>query len=126
MPFGRAVGVWDVWPSWALYSPRPEELFVTVHENDVETLPEHVQKYVSPPGFDERCHVRIDQWTLEELSAPMHPSARIEHSVAVWLATRFDLDSVRVQSVDSETRAAFVDPVASPIHFTFNATPNDN
>ena len=110
LPFLEPFGWYDHWPSWAVYASRPERVRVYVSENRVQDLPVELQKFVTeddPPadaverffaGKSALKRLRIDQWSLEVLKAPIYPEDRFQVGVALALAEKYDLgDDLRVE-----------------------------
>lgn len=123
LPFGRPT-YWDMWPSWSLYSPRNVELVITIDEAELNRVTGNCRRYLSAPDFHGNCHVRVDQWALGELAAPMYPSPRIECAAARWLQSRWQLNSVRL-SIKGEPRTKMsVSQIPTGFNFQLNAQPN--
>lgn len=123
LPFGRPT-YWDIWPSWSLYSPRDIELLITIDEAEVNRVTGPARNCISAPDFNGRCHVRVDQWALGELSAPMYPSPRIECAAARWLQSKWQLDSVRL-TIKGDPRSQMpVSRIPAAFSFQWNTQPN--
>ena len=97
-PLTAAFGLCDHWPAWELYSPRSSRAQVYVHETARTTLPADLQQHlIAVQGDDQWQRLRIDQWSLDELDAPIYPQDRFQIAVALAIAQRYELDrSVRV------------------------------
>lgn len=81
-PLSGLIGIADNWPSWQLYSSRPETWILSVHEADRELLPTLVRPHVSDPApLSEWCPVRLDRWSLQQTKSPMYPEDRFQGAV---------------------------------------------
>ena len=81
-PISGLFGVADNWPSWQLYSSRPETWILSVHEADRELLPDTVQSFIAEPTpLSEWCAIKLDRWSLEQTSSPMYPEDRFQRAV---------------------------------------------
>ena len=81
-PLSGLFGFADNWPSWQLYSPRPDVLRLYVTEATVRQLPENLQQYVgAPQPLQIWCPVRLDRWSLDATGAPMYPEDRFQLGV---------------------------------------------
>ncbi|MDA1013485.1 MAG: hypothetical protein O3A00_03405 [Planctomycetota bacterium] len=107
-PFARPMGWIDPWPSWALYSPRSHELRITISERDRDGIDERNRRFVSEPDFSGRCSVRIDRWSLTQLSVPVYPSERIEVAAALWLRQQ-GAESVQLHAKSDPASVILVD-----------------
>jgi len=96
-PLGEPWGLWDHWPSWAVYAARPERTTVFVHEDDVDKIPAELRGYLQPPGPLDVWHpIRLDRWSLETGKVPMYPQARFQVGIALALAQRCELTTLKV------------------------------
>ncbi len=109
LPFLEPFGWYDHWPAWAVYASRPERVRVYVAENRIANLPV-LQKFITeddPPadalerffaGKPALKRLRIDQWSLEVLKAPIYPEDRFQIGVALALTEQYDLgEDLRVE-----------------------------
>ncbi|MEZ6058748.1 MAG: hypothetical protein R3C19_00130 [Planctomycetaceae bacterium] len=98
-PLSGLFGIADNWPSWQLYSPRPEVLRIFVRSDAIGELPDFVKTFVGDPApLDMWCPVRIDRWSLEATGAPIYPEDRFQLGVAQWLARHLkDPGSIRAE-----------------------------
>ena len=92
LPSTERLGLWDHWPSWALYAPHSSRVYVEVAGHAVDELPADLRKLVrvSPANADEIAiwqTVPIDQWSLQTLDTPIYPQARFQLGVAERIAT---------------------------------------
>ena len=81
-PLSGLLGVADNWPSWQLYSSRPESWILSVHESGRRHFPETVQKVIADPApLSEWCVIKLDRWSLEQTRSPMYPEDRFQRAV---------------------------------------------
>jgi len=97
LPITERSGLWDHWPSWALYAPHSSRVQVEVSAAAIERLPESLQKLVSLTSVDTDemalwIRVPIDAWSLETLDTPVYPQARFQLGVAEAIALEVDSD----------------------------------
>lgn len=75
-------GLADNWPSWQLYSPRPETWTLYVHESAVEQVPDSLRPFLAEPGMvSEWRTVMLDRWSLAATRSPMYPEDRFQRAV---------------------------------------------
>ncbi|MDG2129375.1 MAG: hypothetical protein P8K08_15355 [Fuerstiella sp.] len=104
IPLSGLFGIADNWPSWQLYSPRPDVVRLYVDEASVADLPQHVQQFVGTPApLGTMCPVRLDRWSLATTGAPIYPEARFQLVVVRNLLLHVPAAAVRitVESADS-------------------------
>jgi len=97
-PLTEPYGWWDHWPSWRVYSARPETVTMYVDGNRVDELPERVGQHVGPfePLSDWRP-VNLDAWSFDELRCPVYPQGRFRLAVIRAIVGEHRLgDKVRV------------------------------
>ena len=100
-PLGEPFGLWDHWPSWAVYAARPERVTVFVHEDEVARIPAELQQYLLPPEpLDVWQPFHIDRWSLEATHTPIYPEARFQVGVALALADQCELSTMKL-TIDS-------------------------
>ncbi len=81
-PVSGLFGIADNWPSWQLYSSRPETWILSVHEADRKLLPDTVQSFIAEPApLSEWCAIKLDRWSLEQTKSPMYPEDRFQRAV---------------------------------------------
>ncbi|MFO0999452.1 MAG: hypothetical protein U0936_03880 [Planctomycetaceae bacterium] len=81
-PVSGLFGVADNWPSWQLYSSRPETWILSVREADRTLLPDNVQSFISEPApLSEWCVIKLDRWSLAQTRSPMYPEDRFQRAV---------------------------------------------
>ena len=101
-PLSGLLGVADNWPSWQLYSSRPETWILSVHEADRKLLPDTVQSFIAEPApLSEWCVIKLDRWSLEHTRSPMYPEDRFQRAVIESLLAQVP-ESVRFRIDISE------------------------
>jgi hypothetical protein len=81
-PLSGLLGFADNWPSWQLYSPRPENWILQVHVTDRGLMPTEVQSVIAEPTpLSEWCTIKLDRWSLEQTRSPMYPEDRFQREV---------------------------------------------
>jgi hypothetical protein len=91
LPSTERLGLWDHWPSWALYAPHSSRVYVEVAGPAIDRLPNDLRKLVkeTPADPDEIAiwlALPIDAWSLQALDTPIYPQARFQLGVAEKLA----------------------------------------
>lgn len=100
LPILNPVDWFDHWPSWSVYSSRPEAMVVFVRDQAVARLPKSLQRRVAPPlPLAEWRRVGLDQWSFDVLGVPPYPQGRWRLAVAAALADQTGLndDELRVE-----------------------------
>ena len=73
-------GLWDHYPSWALYSGNQNEATLYFSDAVYEKLPDAVQDYVTDEGPD-RDGLKVAEWSYGELNVPAYPEVRVFRQV---------------------------------------------
>jgi uncharacterized membrane protein YphA (DoxX/SURF4 family) len=73
-------GLWDHYPSWALYSGNRNEGDFYFSDAVYDKLPDAVQDYVTDEGPN-RAGLNIGEWSFGELNVPAYPEVRIYRQV---------------------------------------------
>jgi hypothetical protein len=89
LPFGERAGLFDSWPSFALYASHVERTEVLFHIDDLAEVPESIRRHVRPGG--ERGGQRLDltAWSRAERGVPVYPQGRANNGVAEALAVQY-------------------------------------
>ena len=88
-PLSGLLGIADNWPSWQLYSSRPETWILSVHEADRKLLPDTVQSFIAEPApLSDWCAIKLDRWSLEQTKSPMYPEDRFQRAIIRNLLAR--------------------------------------
>jgi hypothetical protein len=94
MPCSERFGIWDHWPSWALYAPHSSRVRVEIASSSVERLPATLAGLVTPSADEEESvvwlPVPIDAWSLKTLDTPIYPQSRFQLGVAQYLVNEID------------------------------------
>ena len=98
MPVTERFGLWDHWPSWALYAPHSSRVRVEVSGPNISRLPADLLKWSNVPHSSEEdslewVNLAMDRWSLESLDTPIYPQARFQLGVARELADIVDSES---------------------------------
>ncbi|MEX2285917.1 MAG: MauE/DoxX family redox-associated membrane protein [Planctomycetaceae bacterium] len=106
LPFLQPFGLFDVWPSWAVYASRPARVRILVASDAIGKLPSELQQHVMMGRYaDLPCVVRSDRWSLEATKAPIYPEPRFQMGVAIELAERRGLgEGLHVQFESAANR----------------------
>ena len=106
LPLSGLFGIADNWPSWQLYSPRPDVVRLYIDEVSVGQLPEHVQPFVGQPApLDRWCPVRLDRWSLATTRAPLYPEDRFQLTVVRAVLQNVPKAAVRITIESAESSA---------------------
>ncbi len=82
LPGLSIAGLWDWWPSWAVYSARPAIVRMYVDRNDVARLPSSLQAHVGASSpLSDWYPVNFDAWSFATCWCPMYPQARYRLAV---------------------------------------------
>lgn len=108
LPSTERFGLWDHWPSWALYAPHSSRVHLEIAAPAVGRLPEDLRKLVQasdPEEFVLWLTVPIDAWSLEALNTPIYPQARFQLGVAEKVASTIGTgDQVRITMLGTASR----------------------
>ena len=75
-------GYCDRWLAWSVYVARSERVSVTLNDEGLRALPPSARRCVTDG------ELRLDQWSLAALDAPMYPQGRFQIGVVEWLRQR--------------------------------------
>jgi hypothetical protein len=102
LPFFEPFGWYDSWPSWAVYATRAERVRVFVDEASADQLPAELHPFLSSPRYlDNRRRIKIDQWSLHTLDAPVYPQSRFQLGVALALGENAELGNAIHVEIES-------------------------
>jgi len=94
MPCSERFGIWDHWPSWALYAPHSSRVRVEVAGPSVQRLPASLAALVTATADDDGAMVWLpvpmDAWSLKTLDTPIYPQSRFQLGVARHIASEID------------------------------------
>ena len=114
MPLGERWGVWDHWPSWALYAPHCSRAEVFVASHAWNSLPpgllalmEKDEANVGESGTELWQSVPISRWSLSDRGVPIYPQDRFQIGVALavsrCLSNEYQLRIVLLSSANRFT-----------------------
>lgn len=75
---GGLVGLTDNWPSWQLYSPRPEQWQLWIDRQYAGRVPYPFAASVSGTAVDGMVAVRLDVASLRQTGSPLYPEDRFQ------------------------------------------------
>jgi hypothetical protein len=105
-PLSGLFGIADNWPSWQLYSARPDVVRLYVDQVSVGQLPKHIQPFVGQPApLDRWCPVRVDRWSLATTGAPLYPEDRFQLAVVRAVLQNVPKAAVRITIESAESPA---------------------
>jgi hypothetical protein len=99
LPLLEPWGYFDHWPAWGLYASRQERVRISIHESFADDIGEELKPYLEPARFNDRWRrLRIHQWSLDKLKAPMYPQDRFQIGVALAVGKKFQLgNKIRIE-----------------------------
>ncbi len=74
-------GLADNWPSWQLYSSRPESWHLWIRRDDSKRLPAQFQPWLSPTVIDGWQPFGLDRLSLAATGSPLVPEDRFQAGV---------------------------------------------
>lgn len=90
-PLSGLLGIADNWPSWQLYSSRPESWILFIDESDRGAMPDSMSEFIAPPApLSEWCLVKLDRWSLDQTWSPMYPEDRFQLAVITSILEHAD------------------------------------
>ncbi len=92
LPLTERFGIWDHWPSWALYSPHSSRVRLQIHGSSAGKLPVAMRERLSVADEQGWQTLPLDRWSIEALGVPLYPQSRFQLGVAQWLVDRYKLD----------------------------------
>ena len=112
LPITERFGIWDHWPSWALYAPHSSRVYVEVSGQSLHRLPVDLVALIKHPrpmpeieDMPDWVSIPIDAWSLQTLDTPIYPQARFQLGVARQIASEVNSDfQVRVTLLGSAGR----------------------
>jgi len=110
LPCTERFGIWDHWPSWALYAPHSSRVRVEVAGPSVGKLPAELVALIAQPSLPEGeildwVIVPLDAWSLRSFDTPIYPQSRFQLGVAKTIASLIDSESeVRVTILGTASR----------------------
>ncbi len=89
MPFGERWGVWDAWPSHALYASHVERLSVQVHESALGHYPASLRANSRRIGEGPWMRVDLNGWSRFARGTPIYPGNRAALGLAEALEASY-------------------------------------
>jgi hypothetical protein len=89
LPLGERRGLWDSWPSFAVYASHAERTAIDVHVTELAGYPPEVLAHVAAEGDRPASlwrRVDLTSWSRAERGTPVYPQSRAAHGVAEALA----------------------------------------
>lgn len=92
LPFGERAGLWDTWPSFALYAQHNERISFQDLGGEFDPYPPSIRPHMRP--FEASDGLRglvldLQAWSLAERRVPVYPQGRALNGVAEALAARY-------------------------------------
>jgi hypothetical protein len=88
-PFVERLGVFDSWPSHALYASHSERSIVVIQGDRFRSLPDPLRIAGVPRSLpEETWDLTPTQWTRAVRGVPAYPQARYVNGLAEWIARR--------------------------------------
>ncbi len=109
LPFGERIGIFDSWPSHALYADHAEGSTLYFYGDLPPALPGNLPTdlcIAAQPGpTRDRWTLRPTDWTLRVRGVPAYPQIRYANGLAEWIAARMPDDGWLSFSVGHRLRA---------------------
>lgn len=98
LPAVRGSGLWDNWPSWAVYASAPARMRILVRDDHISKLPIELQDCIERRSVDDGWSwLRLDWWSLRTVNAPLYPQPRFQLALALAIARDCAMpDGVRI------------------------------
>ena len=84
LPFFERAGLWDPWPSFALYAGHVEQLRIDWPAELKSEIPPDFQAFLKPDQNDVVLDLTL--WSRARFGVPPYPAARIHKRLAAWIA----------------------------------------
>jgi hypothetical protein len=85
-PFGERWGLWDTWPSFALYAGHVERADVFLHESERDELPDSLTRHLSRSSSTGWSRLDVTGWSRAARGVPEYPQARTVNGLAEAIA----------------------------------------
>ena len=89
LPFGERWGLWDAWPSFALYASHVERVDVWIHEDDADQIPPEIRSHLGPADRGPWRRLDLTGWSRTVRGVPVYPQARAGLGLALAIAARY-------------------------------------
>ncbi len=104
LPISERFGLYDHWPSWALYAPHSSRVRVEVATPALKKLPEELRSRATPGNNTLWHSLALNAWSLDTLSTPIYPQARFQTGVARSLTKYLEEYEIRVTVLGAGAR----------------------
>ena len=94
LPFGERFGVWDAWPSFALYAGHVERTEIAIAPEAAGDLPIEARNALRRVGDDPWLRLDPTSWSRAVRGTPVYPSNRTSIGLAEAIASRIEHDSL--------------------------------
>lgn len=84
LPFFERAGLWDPWPSFALYAGHVEQLRIDWPAELKAEIPAEFHPFLKPEQND--LVLDLTLWSRSRFGVPPYPASRIHHRLAAWIA----------------------------------------
>ena len=86
MPFFERAGLWDPWPSFALYAGHVEQLRIDFPAQSRQSIPQEFQPFLVVQA--DRLYLDLTLWSRARLGVPPYPASRIQKGLAKYVAEK--------------------------------------
>ena len=86
MPFFERAGLWDAWPSFALYAGHVEQMRLEIAADQAEKVPEELRPYLRRSGG--MLVPDLTLWARARMGTPPYPAGRIQKKLARYFAEK--------------------------------------
>ena len=86
MPFFERAGLWDPWPSFALYAGHVEQLRIDFPAQSRQAIPQEFQPFLVVQA--DRLYLDLTLWSRARLGIPPYPASRIQKGLAKYVAEK--------------------------------------
>ena len=86
MPFFERAGLWDPWPSFALYAGHVEQLRIDFPAQSRLDIPQEFQPFLVTQA--DRLYLDLTLWSRARLGVPPYPASRIQKGLAKYVAEK--------------------------------------
>ncbi len=88
LPLGERWGLWDSWPSFAVYASHNERIELFVAASEAEFWPEEIRPYLVPTNQADMLRLDLTNWSRFTRGVPPYPQARTGLGAALGLSDR--------------------------------------
>ena len=92
LPFGERFGLWDAWPSFALYAAHVERTELFIAPDAAELLPIEARNTLLPIAGEPWFRLDPTSWSRAVRSVPVYPSNRASNGLARAIAEKVGRD----------------------------------